>query len=95
MRLAAGAGVAARENTVLTPLTVPAGTSSSANTAVEPAALSVFTVAFRPLTRFVRFVTFVESPLTELVTVVSELVSAVTMVLRVLKLVVRPVMELP
>lgn len=71
------------------PLLVPVGVSASTKTAVDPAALSVFTVAFNPFTRLVKLLTLVERPPTVLFTDVSELVLLATDAVKPFRLEVR------
>ena len=85
----------ASENARFVPFIGPAGVSASTKTAVVPAALRVFTVAFKPLTKLVRLVTFVDNPPTVLLTVLSAFVFPETVVPRPLKLDVKPLIELP
>lgn len=83
----------ASEKVRFVPLIVPAGVCASTKTAVEPAALKVFTVEFRPLTRFVKLVTFVVMPPTVLFTVFRELVLVLTVEVRPFRLDVKFVID--
>lgn len=84
----------ASENARFVLLIGPAGVSASAKTAVVPAALNVFTVAFKPFTKLVKLVTFEDSPPTVLFTVLSEFVFPETVVPKLLKLAVKLLIEL-
>ena len=85
----------AKEKVTFVPFMVPLGVSASTNTAVDPAALSVFTVAFNPFTRLVKLLTLVVRPPTVLLTDVSEFVLLATDAVSPFKLEVKLLIVVP
>lgn len=93
-RLVTGAGGWLNVKLVLEPLARPVGVSLSTKTAFEPLALSVFTVAFKPLRLLVKLVTVVLSPPTVPFILVNEVELPVTVVVRLARFAVNVEMEL-
>ena len=89
-----GAGEFAKVKPVLTPFTVPAGTSASTKTAFDPAALRVFTVAVRPARELPRLVTDILRLPTVVFSALSELVCPFTVEVSALRLPVSVEIEL-